>query len=368
MGFNCGIVGLPNVGKSTIFNALTSAGANVANYPFCTIDQNVGVVGVPDQRMDRLVEMFKPEKITPTTLEFVDIAGLVKGASAGEGLGNKFLGHIREVDAIVHVVRCFDDPDVVHIYGGVDPKMDIDIIETELALSDLDSLSKRIQRAEKASKSGEKGAAVEKEFLTKLSDMLSQGKPLRSPLLSNAYSDEEKKILNEMHLLTIKPVLYVANVTEEEMLEGNEFVRQIEELAEKEGAKVITVCGKIEDELSSMSLAEHKEFLEEMGLSEPGLFKIIREGYSLLNLITFFTAGEKEVRAWTVLQGTKAPQAAGKIHSDIERGFIRAEIMSYNDLDSLGSSQAVKEKGLLRLEGKEYVMQEGDIVYFRFHV
>lgn len=364
MGFNCGIVGLPNVGKSTIFNALTSAGANVANYPFCTIDQNVGVVGVPDHRMDRLVEMFKPVKITPTSLEFVDIAGLVKGASAGEGLGNKFLGHIREVDAIVHVVRCFDDPDVVHIYGGVDPKRDIDIIETELALADIDSISKRIQKADKASRSGEKGAAYEKEFLTKISDMLSQGKPLRSIV----YSDEEKKILDDMHLLTIKPVLYVANVTEEEMLEGNEFVRQIEDLAEKEGAKVITVCGKIENELSTMTLEEHREFLEEMGLSEPGLFKIIREGYSLLNLITFFTAGEKEVRAWTVLQGTKAPQAAGKIHSDIERGFIRAEIMSYKDLDSLGSSQAVKEKGLLRLEGKEYVMQEGDIVYFRFHV
>ncbi len=364
MGFNCGIVGLPNVGKSTIFNALTSGGANVANYPFCTIDQNVGIVGVPDVRLDRLVTMLKPKATTPTTLELVDIAGLVKGASSGEGLGNKFLGHIREVDAIIHVVRCFDDPDVVHIYGGVDPKRDIDIIETELALADIDSITKRIQRVEKVSKSGDKVAAHEREFLLMLSDRLSQGKPLRSL----DYSDEEKKILNDMHLLTIKPVLYVANVTEKEMLEGNKFVREIEELAAQEGAKVITVCGKIEDELSSMPLEEHKEFLEEMGLSEPGLFKIIREGYSLLDLITFFTAGEKEVRAWTVLKGTKAPQAAGKIHSDIERGFIRAEIMSYNDLDSLGSSQAVKEKGLLRLEGKEYVMQEGDIVYFRFHV
>lgn len=364
MGFNCGIVGLPNVGKSTIFNALTSGGANVANYPFCTIDQNVGVVAVPDTRLDRLVVMYQPEAVTPTTLEFVDIAGLVKGASTGEGLGNKFLSHIREVDAIVHVVRCFEDPDVVHIYGPVDPARDIDIIETELALADIETINKRMQRVEKQVRSGDKAAGHEKEFLTLINDLLSKGKPLRAM----DFSDEDKKVLDELHLLTIKSVLYVTNVSEEDVIEGNQYVRQVEEIAAKEGAKVITICGKIEDELSSMSLEEHKGFLAEMGLSEPGLFKLIRTGYGLLNLITFFTAGEKEVRAWTVGNGTKAPQAAGKIHSDIERGFIRAEIMSFSDLDSLGSSNAVKEKGLLRLEGKDYIIQEGDVVYFRFHV
>lgn len=336
----------------------------MANYPFCTIDQNVGVVAVPDSRLKRLEEIFKPQAVTPTTLEFVDIAGLVKGASTGEGLGNKFLSHIREVDAIVHVVRCFEDPDVVHIYGPVDPERDIDIIETELALADIETISKRTQRLERQIKSGDKEAAHEKEFLTIISDLLSKGSPLRTV----NFSENDQKILGELHLLTTKPVLYVANVSEQEMIEGNDYVRRIEERAEKEGAKVITICGKIEDELSSMSLEEHKAFLAGLGLSEPGLFKLIREGYSLLDLITFFTGGEKEVRAWTVLKGTKAPQAAGKIHSDIERGFIRAEVMSYSDLDFLGSSHAVKEKGLLRLEGKDYLIQEGDVVYFRFHV
>lgn len=364
MGFNCGIVGLPNVGKSTIFNALTSGRAQVANYPFCTIDQNVGVVAVPDSRLNRLAGIFKPEIVTPTTLEFVDIAGLVKGASAGEGLGNKFLSHIREVDAIVHVVRCFEDPDVVHVYGPVDPARDIDIIETELALADIETINKRIQKAEKLIKSGDRAAGHEKEVLLTISDFLSKGRPLRSV----NFSEEEKRILNELHLLTTKPVLYVANVNEKEMMEGNGYVRQIEDIAAKEGAKVITICGKIEDELSSMSLEEHKAFLEEVGLSEPGLFKLIRAGYGLLNLITFFTGGEREVKAWTVLKGTKAPQAAGKIHSDIERGFIRAEVISFSDLDSLGSPHGVREKGLLRLEGKDYVVQEGDVIYFRFHV
>ncbi|MBI3994590.1 MAG: redox-regulated ATPase YchF [Nitrospirae bacterium] len=362
MGFNCGIVGLPNVGKSTLFNALTAAGAAVANYPFCTIEPNVGVVEVPDERLARLAEMFKSKKVVPTTVEFVDIAGLVKGASQGEGLGNKFLSHIRNVDAIVHIVRCFEDPDVVHVSGSVDPARDIEVIETELILADLDAVERRLQSAEKKVRSGDAKAAAEQTFTQRLHSMLAKGEPIRG----KSYAPEEMRWLHELHLLTDKPVVYVANVAEADLQKETVHVRRVREIAQREGAGVVVVSGKVEEELIALPKEDRAAFLKELGLAESGLDRLIRAGYELLGLITFFTAGEPESRAWTVPKGTKAPLAAGKIHSDIEKGFIRAEVMSYPDLIACGSATAVRDRGLLRVEGREYVVQDGDVLYFRF--
>lgn len=361
-----GIVGLPNVGKSTLFNAITKAGAECANYPFCTIEPNVGVVAVPDERLEKLAEMENPEKVTPATIEFVDIAGLVKGASRGEGLGNKFLAHIREVDAIAHVVRCFEDPNVVHVDGNIDPIRDIETINLELIFSDLEVLEHRIERVQKQAKSKDKQAVVELALLEKIKEGLEQNKPVRNM----DFSEDEKVILKNVFLLTSKPVIYVANVSEDDLLSGeeNEHVKKLREYAEAEGSEVIAISAKIEAELAELSEDEKKELLAEYGLSEPGLDKLIKAGYRLLGLITFLTAGPKEVRAWTINLGTKAPQAAGKIHSDFERGFIRAEVVHYDDLIACGSQLAAREKGLLRSEGKEYVMKDGDVVVFRFNV
>ncbi len=364
MGFNCGIVGLPNVGKSTIFNALTSAGAQASNYPFTTIDPNVGVVDMPDERLDKLAEIYKPKKETPTTMEFVDIAGLVKGAAQGEGLGNKFLANIREVDAIAHVVRCFEDPNVVHVAGKVDPKTDIEVIEAELMLADLDAVEKRLFKAEKMVKTGDKKAAEEVEFMKRLKDMLGRGEPIRRAM----HSDDEAAWLKSYNLLSSKPVLYVANVAEDMVDKPNAYVDEVRTIAAEEGAAVVVISGQVEGEIAQLPKEERREYLAGMGLKESGLDRLIRAGYDLLGLITYFTAGEKEVCAWTITKGTKAPQAAGKIHTDFEKGFIRAEVFHYDDLMKYKTEQAVKAAGLLRSEGKDYVVKDGDIMLFRFNV
>ncbi len=360
-----GIVGLPNVGKSTLFNSITNAGAECANYPFCTIEPNVGVVPVPDERLDVLTKMYNPEKTTHAIIEFVDIAGLVKGASKGEGLGNKFLSHIREVDAIAHVVRCFEDSNIVHVDGSIDPLRDIETINLELIFSDMEAVDKRLENAKKKIKADKK-YQVEVDALEKIKDVLEKGNCARTVKLT----EEEEESIKDLYLLTAKPVLYIANVSEEQLQNVNEDenVKKVEEHAKKENAKVIPLCVKIEEELSSLDDNDKKEMLEALGLEESGLDKVIKTSYDLLGLMSFLTAGEPEVRAWTIKKGTKAPDAAGKIHTDIQRGFIRAEIVSYDDLIKEGSMQNCKEHGLVRSEGKEYIMQDGDIVLFRFNV
>ena len=358
-----GIVGLPNVGKSTIFNALTSANAAASNYPFTTIEPNVGVVGVPDARLDRLSAIFKPKKTTPASVRFLDIAGLVKGAAQGEGLGNKFLAHIREVDAIAHVVRCFEHPDIVHVAGKIDPISDIETIDTELALADLESVDKALNRVERAAKANDKEALAKRPVLQKVQAVLNEGRAARSAGLS----DDEKALLRDLFLLTLKPLMYIANVREDGF-ENNPYLDKVRERAALEGAEVVPVCAAIEEELAQLDDADRGAFLADMGLDEPGLNRVIRAGYKLLGLQTYFTAGEKEVRAWTVKRGSTAPQAAGVIHTDFERGFIRAETVAYDDFIKFRGESGARDAGRLRLEGKDYVVKEGDVLHFRFNV
>jgi len=363
MGIKCGIVGLPNVGKSTLFNALTKAGIAAANFPFCTIEPNVGVVPVPDERLNALSAIVNPQKVIPTAVEFVDIAGLVAGASKGEGLGNKFLAHIREVDAIAHVVRCFEHSDIVHVAGKVDPIADIETIDTELALADLDSVEKALNRAERAAKANDKEALAKKPVLQKLAAALNEGKSARSVELD----EEEKALVRDLFLLTLKPLMYIANVREDGF-ENNPHLDAVRERAATEGAEVVPVCAAIEEEMAQLEDADRDEFLKDLGLDEPGLNRVIRAGYKLLGLQTYFTAGEKEVRAWQVKKGATAPQAAGVIHTDFERGFIRAETIAYDDYIKFKGEAGSRDAGRLRLEGKEYIVQEGDVLHFRFNV
>lgn len=362
-----GIVGLPNVGKSTLFNAITRAGAQAANYPFCTIEPNTGVVPVPDARLDVLAEMYQPKKVTPATVEFVDIAGLVKGASKGEGLGNKFLSHIREVDAIVHVVRCFEDENIIHVDGSIDPARDIEVIQLELIFADLETVERRAEKANHLLRNGDKKVAAEAELGARLKVHLESGKPVRTfPM-----TDDEREIVSGWFLLTDKPVIYAANIADSDIGADEEslpYVKAVKDIAGAEGSQVFTISAQIEEEIAQMESAEKQEFLNELGLGQSGLDRLITACYSLLGLISFLTAGADECRAWTIKNGTKAPQAAGKIHTDFERGFIRAEVVAFDDLKTLGSMSACRDKGLVRSEGKEYVMKDGDIVLFRFNV